>query len=146
VANRRLLLPLSLAEQIEDHAARAFPEECCGILMGVSRAADVVVHRIMAAENIAAGDRLKRYQIDWESLFKAVRETQDSPEAIVGFYHSHPDGSCQPSWTDHREAWIDYAYLIAGVSSCGVTDMGCWRVHREETPFVREIMERMASR
>ncbi len=146
VTQRRLLLPSSLVGQIEQHAARAFPEECCGILIGAMQGAGVFVQRAAAADNIAAGDRGRQYQIDWASLFMAVRQTRDSSEAIVGFYHSHPDGSYHPSFSDMREAWIDYAYLIVGVSSGGVTGMASWRVHEEGAPFTREMVERTESR
>ncbi len=140
---QRLLLSSTLAAQLEQQAVRAYPYECCGILIGVHHEAGVMVRRVAAAENIAVGDRRRQYQIDWETLFESVRRTRDSREAIVGFYHSHPDGACQPSSLDHRNAWIDYAYLIVGVSRVAVTGMACWRIHARGAPFNWETVDRV---
>ncbi len=146
VTQQRLLLPESLAIQIERESERAYPEECCGILIGVRDASGIIVNRVVGAKNVAAGDRCRQYQVDWESLFQAVRQTRDSLEEIVGFYHSHPDGSCKPSISDLRDAWIDYSYVIVGVTGGEMTAMASWRVMAEGAPFSCETLERKVSR
>lgn len=80
-------------------AARAAPAECCGLLLG--RAGCVTEAR--PAANVAA-DPLRRFEIDPAALLAAHRAARTGGPAIVGYYHSHPDGHPVPSATDCEHA------------------------------------------
>lgn len=120
------------------HAADAWPEECCGLLIGRRDAGDARVTRVVPAENIASGDRRRSYQIDWRVLIDTFRAAREGPDAVLGFYHSHPDGSSRPSKRDRQSAWADYRYLILAARDGSVAEMTCWRIDDEQTAFVRE--------
>lgn len=133
-------LSSELFEEVVSRAAQTHPYECCGILIGRRVGDEHYVVRIVHAENIAAGDRRKVYQIDWGALFDAVRATRHSRERIIGFYHSHPDGSVRPSRRDAEEAWVDHSYLIVSNPPDRPRVAASWRIPGKYGPLIRETM------
>jgi proteasome lid subunit RPN8/RPN11 len=103
-------------EAIRAHAADAWPEECCGLLLGTP----LRVERAMRARNDAA-DRLRRFVIHPADHFAALRAARVHYWSVVGAYHSHPESEPVPSPTDLQEAVHDenFLQLIAGPSSPG---------------------------
>jgi proteasome lid subunit RPN8/RPN11 len=80
-------------------AARAFPRECCGLLLGHGRR----VVEARRAANIADDPRL-RFEIDPAALIAAHREARDGGAQLLGYYHSHPAGHPRPSASDCEHA------------------------------------------
>ncbi len=115
-------------ESIEESALASMPEECCGLLIGRIDGSKRLVERTQTAINIAAGDRHKRYEIDPQAVFDAIRKSNESGEQLLGFFHSHPDSSLQPSSHDVKTAWPDKSYLIVGVNSSGIVGHSSWRL------------------
>lgn len=111
-------LPEALRGVLERHVVTGFPSECCGVLLGMVDGRRVQVEEVVPAMNIASGDRRRRYQIDWRTLLSVMKRTREGDASLVGFYHSHPDGSARPSRTDLAFAWDDVFYLIVPVA-CG---------------------------
>ena len=105
-------VPTRLMEELIRHAESTLPNECCGILVGRSVDDETHVDRVIQARNITEDDPKRSYQIDWRTLFETVRFTRDSREEMVGFYHSHPDGTNRPSKKDQELAWVNHVYLI----------------------------------
>ena len=128
LTERAVSIAESCYERLIRHALAAEPHECCGILVGGESFGVTFVRRVVAATNIAEGDRCRRYQIDWRSLFETVRITRKGSDRIVGFYHSHPDGSSRPSWRDLESAWIDHTYLIVSTGGTSTSLVTAWRV------------------
>jgi desampylase len=92
------------------HALAEMPRECCGLLLGAG--ADVV--EAVASANLSAESN--RYLIDPAAHFSARRDARRRGLSVVGFYHSHPHSSAQPSPTDEAEASYDeHLYLIIGL-------------------------------
>ncbi len=110
------------------HCQREYPLESCGLLVGGRDGSQVNVRRVVAGRNMADGDRLRRYQIDWHTLFNTIRQARDSGEAIVGFYHSHPDCEPAPSLADRTAAWLDHVYLIVPVKHGVAEQAAAWCV------------------
>lgn len=92
----------------------------------------------VAGWNIANGDRRKTYQLDWPTLFSTVRACRAAGDEIVGFFHSHPNGSCEPSKSDLEGAWPEQSYLILGAPYHDVASAASWRVSENGDAFVRE--------
>lgn len=93
-------------QQIAAAARAAYPEECCGLLVGVGGGeggGEVRVTRIVECENVAAPSRRDRFEIDPRRQFAVLRGLRGSAEAIVGHYHSHPDAAAAPSAQDCRQ-------------------------------------------
>jgi proteasome lid subunit RPN8/RPN11 len=93
-----------------EEAARAAPEECCGLLLGM----DGQISEARPADNIAQ-DRLKRFEIDPLALLAAHKAARAGGPQVIGYYHSHPEGHPAPSATDCEHASGD-ARLWAIVS------------------------------
>ena len=129
-------LPPAVADAVRRHAERTFPEECCGILIGRHRRNDehepggaTVVDTAMPAENVAAGDRRSRYDIDARALLRAHREARETGREVVGYYHSHPLHPAVPSARDREHAWPGVGYLIVAVDPGGAAaEIRCWRL------------------
>ena len=80
-------------------AARAAPEECCGILLGREGAID----ETRPTRNLALDPR-RRFEIDPQALVDAHRAARAGGPQVVGYFHSHPDGPAEPSATDRAQA------------------------------------------
>ncbi len=122
-------------DEIARHALAARPQECCGILTGAREPDHLSVTRIIMAGNVADFDRSRTYQVDWQALLGTVQEVRTSPDGIVGFYHSHPNGSAAPSALDLDHAWRDHAYLILALDGDTVADTAAWYLPPEATAF-----------
>jgi proteasome lid subunit RPN8/RPN11 len=100
-----------VATELVRHAREASPEECCGLLLG----RDDEVVDAARARNIAA-DPSTRFLIDPEDHFAARRAARARGLDVVGFYHSHPRSSAEPSARDLAEFnYPDHLYLIVGL-------------------------------
>ena len=110
-------LPGSLLRRIVDAAEQAFPEECCGLLVGRGRGpAELLISRIETSRNVVAGDPRTSFEVDPQVRFDLMRALGDGPERLVGVYHSHPGHGAQPSRRDLELAWEpDLAWLITSV-------------------------------
>jgi proteasome lid subunit RPN8/RPN11 len=96
---------------IEAHARDTTPEECCGLLLGTPERIDASVR----ARNIA-DDRRRRYCVDPQDHFSAIRRARTLGVEVVGAYHSHPVSSAVPSETDRAEAFESFVFLIVARS------------------------------
>lgn len=133
-------IPQSVASAIMGHAQREYPCECCGILIGRRVGDEVRIERAVEAENIAVSDRRKSYQIDWRTLLATTRSVRATRDRIVGFYHSHPDGSSGPSRSDRQEAWLDHSYVILSMRDGLCAAVTGWCVHSPDTDFASELL------
>lgn len=115
-----------LLDGILRDATDAYPEECCGLLIGARRDDRIDVGRTRPARNCHPHDRRRRYEIDPQFAFDAFRQAHADGWSVVGFYHSHPDGTTAPSQTDRDESWHDMIYLIIGVREGRSTGVRAW--------------------
>lgn len=122
----RVEIPWAVHRAMGGHARSEFPCECCGILVGQRSGVGVIIERIVPAQNITESDPFSSYQVDWKTLIETRRELRSGTSEIVGFYHSHPDGTPRPSGRDGRFAWSGHAYLIIPVSRWEVGRVAAW--------------------
>lgn len=107
-----LVISTALLESIRAHARAAGGEECCGLLLGAREGGQVVA--VLPAANVAAEPR-HFFEIDPTVLLRAHREARTGKPAILGHYHSHPDGDPTPSRVDAAMAQGDGAiWLLIG--------------------------------
>jgi desampylase len=109
-----------------EEAARAAPEECCGLLLGEGGR----IAQAAPAANVAQ-DRLTRFEIDPVALLAAHKAARAGGPEVLGYYHSHPAGHPVPSATDCDHASGDAR--IWGIVAGG--EVAFWRDAREG--FVR---------
>ena len=95
------------------HARETAPEECCGLIGGISDVEAVTLYRL---RNVTPNPQLG-YEAAPEDLFAAQRQMRERGEELLAIYHSHPRASDpSPSETDVRLAYYPSAkYLIIGL-------------------------------
>jgi proteasome lid subunit RPN8/RPN11 len=112
-----IVLPPPLLKAIVDAAEAAYPEECCGLLVGRTAPAGTIhVERVEASPNVVNDNPRRRFEIDPQVRFDLMRELGDDETRIVGLYHSHPGHAAQPSKHDLGMAWEpELVWLITAV-------------------------------
>ena len=101
----RLVLTEAKLRDITTEAAAAYPEECCGLLVGRRASSEVVVTRTVPSPNLAVDEsgaprRADRFEVDPELRLAVMRECEGTVQELVGHYHSHPDHPARPSVHD----------------------------------------------
>ncbi|HUO89318.1 MAG TPA: M67 family metallopeptidase [Rhizomicrobium sp.] len=106
-----LLAPAHRA-QIEAEARAALPRECCGLIEGWREGAVIRVRTVHAVRNLS--EAADRFDIDPAEHVRLLRAARERGSAIVGCYHSHPDGRAEPSPRDLAGAADEnFLWLIA---------------------------------
>ncbi|MFQ5764479.1 MAG: Mov34/MPN/PAD-1 family protein [Rhodospirillales bacterium] len=132
-------IPAPLLGAITGEAEAAYPEECCGLLVGRVDGAGLVVTRVQPSPNKAEGDRRKTFLVDETIHFELMRDIRGGPEDIVGNYHSHPDGPSRPSEHDRQSVFYpEHVWVIVTVPEGRAGDVAAWRFDEEAEAF-REI-------
>lgn len=114
-----------VSTQMESAAKKAYPCECCGILVGKkSEKGEIEVTEIREASNqIQGGQEATHFRIDPLNLYYIERELESSNLEIVGFYHSHPDCKAILSDEDRKYMVPRLIYTILSVTANGVVDV-----------------------
>ncbi|MEW4466892.1 M67 family metallopeptidase [Parasphingorhabdus sp. JC815] len=97
-----LIISSTILDDLLRYAKAVAPEEACGLLFGEGR----VIQRASPTKNIAV-DKQKFFEIDPAALIAAERNMREGGKAIIGYFHSHPAGSVEPSQTDASMAAPD---------------------------------------
>lgn len=134
----RLRMPRELSSRLASEAARRVPEECCGVLVGRRSGRVGTVTSVHPATNLAPDPR-RRYVVDPEALIASARAAREEDVEVLGYYHSHPRGSAEPSDEDLDHAWPRVSYLILG--GRGAEDVRSWRLAADGTAFEPEELE-----
>ena len=93
-------------------AARAMPNEACGLLLGTPNRIDTAI----PTRNVHPTPRTP-FEIDPAALIAAHKAARVGGAEIAGYWHSHPTGSAVPSPTDRASASGDgkvWAIVAAG--------------------------------
>jgi proteasome lid subunit RPN8/RPN11 len=124
---RAIHIPAALLERIYAHAREAFPDECCGYLVGTAESAESIVPCRNAQDDgeldpSRGADR--GFVIAGRELFDFAKSFDgERPARVV--YHSHTNGRAYFSDTDRtmaRSAAYPVQHLVVGVTADGVTE------------------------
>ncbi len=127
-----LVVSRDAAAWLSEEAARSYPREACGFLLGEQRGAEARLRRLVVAKNRA--DRADRYFIAARDVFSAMRSARAEGCRLLGVYHSHPGAGTEPSAIDRVDAWHEWLYLIIAVPDQRIA---CWSWDGEEFGAVR---------
>lgn len=119
-------LPPNAFAAIRAHGREAYPEECCGALVGTQAGDRCRVARIERMANAREGERRRRYAIDPLEYLRVERSADAQGLALIGFYHSHPDHPAAPSAYDRQHALTFFHYLVLAVASGEPGDLTAW--------------------
>lgn len=135
-----LVLTAGELASIGEHALAAYPEECCGLLLGETAAGREDVTSVVPLENRYAEPR-RGFELAAGPVACALAQERRGGRAVVGVYHSHPDGAALPSRRDEREAWPGWSYLIVPVTDGACGEPRAFRRDAAERPLVEEPVE-----
>ena len=148
-------MPLHLMPEhdaaIRAHAARDYPDECCGFLVGTlapplsgaggtsppssGAGGAASVARTVPATNTRDDSPRNRFEIDPGELVRVDRQARAEGLGVVGFYHSHPDATARPSNYDREHAWPGYCYVIVSVVAGQPQEMRAWLLRDDRSGF-----------
>ena len=114
----RVQLSPAQLQVIERAAEAAYPEEACGLLVGRAGPGGAwQVNAVEASANVAEPPRTRRFEVDPKLRLRLERRLRESPDSVMGVYHSHPNGSAEPSETDISMIFEpDMIWLITAVT------------------------------
>lgn len=113
-----LQIASDLLKPVIDACEAAYPAEACGLIIGRGKGQLVRATRVVAAPNLLAAEP-GRFELDPATRIRVEKELRESgtKDRILGHYHSHPDGTAEPSAADRAAAHEpDLAWLIVAVS------------------------------
>ncbi len=121
------------------HCKDEYPIESCGVLAG----------KIKTMKNVTLKDVLKvynctnemnsstEYRIGFEEQYKIFNDIYDLNLDLLGFYHSHPYASSNPSHIDKKRSnYYGYSYMIIALSPVKVSS---WILEKKRTFKKEEI-------
>jgi proteasome lid subunit RPN8/RPN11 len=140
----QLILSPDLRQQIERHGSEAFPNECCGMLIGsdIPGKGRVVEKLVVGTNAFDADEQYHRFSIDPLQQLKVEKAAAAEGKALLGFYHSHPDHPARPSEYDRTHAWPFYSYLIVSILVGKPDVMTCWVLDDQTEQFVEQEIPR----
>jgi proteasome lid subunit RPN8/RPN11 len=133
-----IVLPESIARQIESEGVAAYPNECCGILIGKEKDGRRVVERLAPMKNVFdAGEQYHRFSIDPLAQIEAEKSADDNGHVVLGYYHSHPDHPARPSEYDrtHVPPWSFYGHIIVAIEKGRPVAMTAWYMDEKTEQF-----------
>jgi len=118
----------------------AYPNECCGVLIGEINSAGVKITKlarpiINARKN---SEQYNRFLIKPEDMLRAEQTARAMKLDVIGFYHSHPDHPAAPSDYDKDHALPFYSYIIVAVKQGKSEELTSWELTADRADFVQE--------
>jgi proteasome lid subunit RPN8/RPN11 len=130
----------TLENDIRREGEKAYPNECCGILLGTAEAdGGKTLSRIEPIHNSREeNEQYHRFLITPEDLMKAELKARSLKLDVLGFYHSHPDHPAKPSDYDKEHALPFYSYVITQVNKGKAEDFTSWELTEDRDKFILE--------
>ena len=117
-----------VSTQMESAAKKAYPSECCGILVGKrSEKGEIEITEIREAPNQFQGQKSVHFQINPLFVYHLEQEIEASGLEIVGVYHSHPDCPAILSKEDEKYMVPGLEYVIMSVKNGEVVDVKSYK-------------------
>jgi len=136
-APKRLWIADAEFVALRRHAARTYPNECCGALLGPARGR---VTRAFPLDNTFPEQQRRRFLVGPDEYRRAEIRAGDMGLNLLGFYHSHPDHPAEPSQFDLDHAWPNLSYLIVSVRQGQPKEARSWRLKIDRSAFEEEFV------
>ncbi|MEN3033882.1 MAG: M67 family metallopeptidase [Aquificaceae bacterium] len=115
-------------QELLKQAESGYPEEICGLLVGLSEGNQRFALGLYQTQNIAKDRLHDRYEIDPKEYLKVEQRARELGLEIIGVYHSHPDHPDSPSKYDLERAFEGFSYLIVSVRQGRVESYKSWEL------------------
>jgi S-sulfo-L-cysteine synthase (O-acetyl-L-serine-dependent) len=122
---------------IRRHAARIYPDECCGALLGPNPGE---VAEAYALDNTFPDVQRRRFLVGPDEYRRAEARATETGLTLLGFYHSHPDHPAEPSQFDLDHAWPNMSYVIISVRQGQPKEARSWRLKADRSAFAEEFI------
>ncbi|MDR3243844.1 MAG: M67 family metallopeptidase [Elusimicrobiota bacterium] len=125
---------------IREEGQKAYPNECCGILIGLLENDKRIIKENIAIKNAQTNEeQYHRFLIEPQDLMKAEFLARKKGFDILGFYHTHPDCPAKPSQYDTERAFVFYSYIILSVQKGEAKELKSWRLSEDREFEIEEI-------
>jgi len=121
-----------------EHARRAYPNECCGAMLGSTDGDKKTVRVAMVLENSFAGAQAARYELRPEDLLAADKAARERRMDLIGIYHSHPDCDAYFSKTDLENSCPWYSFIVLFDPKGEFHHANSWLPNFEQTEAAKE--------
>jgi thiosulfate/3-mercaptopyruvate sulfurtransferase len=143
LAVNALVLNSAQFERIGREGEIAYPNECCGVMIGREEGSRRIVERIAPLSNsFEAGEQFHRFRLDPLELARVEKEAGAEKKLVLGFYHSHPDHPARPSEYDRQHAWPFYSYVIVAIEKGKAALLTSWLLDEQTEQFAQQEIER----
>jgi proteasome lid subunit RPN8/RPN11 len=136
-----LRIQQTVLDEIQAHMRETYPDECCGLIIGVSDNGARSGLGARRCRNLNTDRARDRYELDPADMLKASHELSGTGQDIVGIYHSHPDHPSRPSEFDRDHAWPGWSYMIGSVMNGRVASVQSWELDESARSFEEEPIE-----
>lgn len=139
-----LVLNERIKTEIFSHAELEYPNECCGILLGIRdiRSGEKrIAKRVIRTENRSNSDKAVHFAVDPLELLSAENIAKKNGLEIIGFYHSHPDHEAVISQTDALYMIPGNSYPIVSVINGAAVNFASFEKLTEKSGGLFELSE-----
>jgi len=135
-----LRLSPEFEKNIREDSETAYPNECCGVMIGeIDNAGVKTVKRTLTINNAREnGEQYHRFLITPEDMLRAEQTARTMKLDVIGFYHSHPDHPSAPSGYDKDHALPFYSYVIVSVDNGKAQVLTSWELKDDRSDFLQE--------
>ncbi|MDR2051542.1 MAG: M67 family metallopeptidase [Deltaproteobacteria bacterium] len=139
----RLVIPADIEKRLREEGEKAYPEECCGFVLGHDEKDVRFAEELIVLENARKGSaRRRRFSIEADEFMRAEREASVRGREITGIYHSHPDHPALPSEYDKEHALPFYSYVILSVAGGKAGEVKSFVLEADRSSFAEEKIVR----
>ena len=101
--------------EMVNHAQAAYPNECCGAMLGRINGDKKTVTEAVPLENAFQGEQGERYELRPEDLLAADKAARERGLDLIGIFHSHPDCDAYFSQTDLKNSCPWYSFVVLSI-------------------------------
>jgi len=120
------------------HAREAYPNECCGAMLGSTDGETKNVKVGMVLENAFEGAQAARYELRPEDLLAADKAAREKGMDLIGIYHSHPDCDAYFSKTDLQNSCPWYSFVVLSIQKGEFHHANSWLPNFDQTDAAKE--------
>jgi len=138
VSDTWLQIAGGLVQRMRALGAEAYPQECCGALLGRDGETAREVLDLLPLTNRRNDSPRNRFELTPDDVRVAEQTARERHLELIGWYHSHPDAPARPSEFDRQHAWPWYSYIILSVQKGEAQEMTSWRLHGDRGSYDSE--------
>jgi len=120
------------------HARQAYPNECCGAMLGFIQDDEKIVREVLPLENAFSGPQAARYELRPEDLLAADKAARERKMDLIGIYHSHPDCDAYFSQTDLKNSCPWYSFVVLSIQKGEFDHANSWLPNFDQTEAAKE--------